>query len=188
MENIIHSLANFLRKNIQYSQSLEEMETTDDSIQRDESSHTALIVGLIIGFVLFVILIVFLLIYLKKRFSEDMDRFQFKGMLSKGYWLNKDERLRPISVSPIHAAGGAYEPCSIEETEETVDDYNDNDSGADHMPDPSIRRKTTELSHRSTSSDDEKLYVIEQNGNNQDTRRQETPADHQLGAKSHSRV
>lgn len=78
-----------------------------------------------------------------------MDSFQFKGMLSKGYWLNKNERLRPVSVNPINVVGGVYEPCSIEEA-------NDTD------PDTRLRQKLSQISDE-TSSDEEDIQVIEHN-------------------------
>ena len=148
LENILKSFANTLQKGIQYSEPFKENDSIEENAENDESSHTGLIVGLIIGFILFVMFIIFLLIYLKRRFSEDMNNFQFKGMLSKGYWLNKNERLRPVSVSPINTVGGVYEPCSIEES---------NDTDADKR----LRQKLSQISDESTSSDEEDIQVIE---------------------------
>jgi hypothetical protein len=90
----------------------------------------------------------------RKRFSEDNSQFQFKGMLSKGYWLNKNERLRPVSVNPINTVGGVYEPCSIEEA-------NDNDV------DKRLRQKLSQISEGSSCSDEEEIEVIEENSDHQ---------------------
>ena len=80
-----------------------------------------------------------------------MNNFQFKGMLSKGYWLNKEERLRPVSAGVVHSVPSVYEPCSIEDTNDT---------------DKRLRQKLSQINDHSTSSDDEELHVIEHNEDN----------------------
>ncbi|CAG2115116.1 unnamed protein product, partial [Medioppia subpectinata] len=143
-----------LKTKIHYSATLEENEVGDEApeeeVEEDGTSHTGLIVGLIIGLLVFIGLIVFLLIYLRRRFSEDGDTFQFKGMLSKGYWLNRNDNFRPVSVSPVVAGGGVYEPCSIEETNRA-----DNDS------DKRLKQKLSEISDE--SGDEEEIEPIGHN-------------------------
>ncbi|CAG2166852.1 unnamed protein product [Oppiella nova] len=152
LEKIITTLRNILQKNIQYSVALEEDNLIEEEAPEEEveeTSHTGLIVGLIIGLLVFIGFIVFLLFYLRRRFSEDGTKFQFKGMLSRGYWLDKNERFRPVSVNPLNTgAGGVYEPCSIEEPNHGHNDV-----------DKRLREKLSQISDG--SGDEEEMQVIE---------------------------
>ncbi|CAG2179985.1 unnamed protein product, partial [Oppiella nova] len=135
-----------------YSAALEEDNVLEEEAPEEEveeSSHTGLIVGLIIGLLVFIGFIVFLLFYLRRRFSEDGTKFQFKGMLSRGYWLDKNERFRPVSVNPLNTgAGGVYEPCSIEEPNHGHNDV-----------DKRLREKLSQISDG--SGDEEEMQVIQ---------------------------
>lgn len=153
MESIIKTYGKILKTDIQYSPAYIDSDNNSQNSD-DHPSNVGLVVGLIIGFVVMLSLILFILFYVRKRFSDDTSNFQFKGMLSKGYWLNKNERLRPVSVNPINTVGGVYEPCSIEEG-------NDNDA------DKRLREKLSQISECSSSSDEEEIEVIEHNSDHQ---------------------
>ncbi len=71
-------------------------------------------------------------------------------MLSKVNWLNKNKKLRPISVNPINTVENVYVPCNIEGA-------NDNDV-----------EKLSQISEGSSSSDEEEIEVIEDIEHNSD--------------------